>query len=44
MAILQIKFGFFLAFKQSLWSFLASFEHYLALLKFSSGNPAIVSV
>jgi len=30
MAILQIKFGFFLAFEQSAWPFLASFLHCLA--------------
>jgi len=40
MAIPQIKFGFFLAFKNQLSLFLASFRALLGfLLKFSSGNP-----
>jgi len=40
MAILQIKFGFFLAFKQSAWHFFGLFFVLFGfLLKFSSGNP-----
>jgi len=37
MARLQIKFGFFLAFKQSVWPL--CFALFGFLLKFSSGNP-----
>jgi len=37
MTIPQIKYGFFLAFKRSVWLFLALFGF---LLKFSSDNPA----
>jgi len=41
MAIPQIKFGFFPAFKQSLWPFSGLFSGLLGfLLKFSCGNPA----
>jgi len=41
MAILQIKFGFFLTFKQSVWPFFGLFFALFGfLLKFSSGNPA----
>jgi len=40
MAIPQIKFGFFLAFKQSVWPFSGLFLALFGfLLKFSSGNP-----
>jgi len=39
MAIPQIKFGFFLAFKQSVWPFSGLFLALFGfLLKFSSGN------
>jgi len=44
MAIPQIKFGFFLAFKQSVWPFSGLFSALFGfLLKFSSGNPDDVS-
>jgi len=41
MAIPQIKFGFFLAFKQSVWPFSGLFLALFGFLsKFSFGNPA----
>jgi len=42
MAIPQIKFGFFLVFKQALWPFSGLFLAFFGfLLKFLSGNPEV---
>jgi len=42
MAIPQIKFGFFLAFKQAVYPFSGLFLAFFGfLLKFSSGNPEL---